>query len=489
MENQYVSTRDPKCAVSAKQAILKGIAPDGGLFVWPDVDKVRVDLEKIVDNGYLDNAVYILNALLGDYSEAELRACVDNAYKNSFASPAITPLRAVGDIHVLELFHGPTSAFKDVALTLLPQLMSTALKTTGQKAMIMTATSGDTGKAAMAGFQDVDNIAIEVFYPHNKVSAMQYRQMATQEGNNVKVFAIEGNFDDAQTKVKELFMDEELNAEAARQGVMLTSANSINVGRLVPQIVYYFEAYKDLVREGVVALGDKVSFSVPTGNFGDVLAGYYASMMGLPVEKFYVASNSNKVLTDFLKTGVYDKNRAFVQTISPSMDILVSSNLERLLYYMTGKDSAKVARWMDELKTQGRYTVDDATLARIRSLFDGDFVTDEQTKETIQSVYEATGIVLDPHTAIGYRVAQSHPERPVVALATASPYKFSMDVLDALGTASADEWDALRKLEAVCQDAIPAPLAALETKPIRHRDVIEVGQMKEVVRQGLEALL
>ena len=205
---------------------------------------------------------------------------------------------------------------------------------------------------------------------------------------------------------------------------MLTSANSIKVGRLVQQIVYYFEASKDLGREGVVALGDKVSFSVPTGNFGDVLAGYYASMMGLPVEKFYVASNSNKVLTDFLKTGVYDKNRAFVQTISPSMDILVSSNLERLLYYMTGKDSAKVARWMDELKTQGRYTVDDATLARIRSLFDGDFVTDEQTKETIQSVYEATGIVLDPHTAIGYRVAQSHPERPVVALATASPYKF-----------------------------------------------------------------
>ncbi len=489
MENLYVSTRNEEIKATAKQTILKGIAPDGGLFVRPDLDSIKVDLQKIVDQNYLQNAAYILKNLLPDYTEDELELCIQNAYGHSFSRAEITPLRKVDDVYVLELFHGPTSAFKDVALTLLPQLMSTALKSTNRKAMIMTATSGDTGKAAMSGFQDVEHIAIEVFYPHNKVSQMQYRQMATQEGKNVKVFAIQGNFDDAQTTVKQLFMDQDLNEKAAKQGVMLTSANSINVGRLVPQIVYYFEAYKDLVKENAIQLGDKVSFSVPTGNFGDVLAGYYAYLMGLPVEKFYVASNSNKVLTDFLKTGIYDKNREFIQTISPSMDILVSSNLERLLYYMSGKDTELVAKWMNDLNTTGRYDVGSEVLAKIQALFVGDFVTDEQTKQIIRQVYEKTDVVLDPHTAIGYKVAKERADRPVVALATASPYKFSIDVLDALGQESNDEWDALRKLSSICQDEVPAPLAQLETKEILHKEVIAVDQMKQVVEQGLEELL
>ena len=489
MEKNYVSTRNDQIQATAKQAVLKGIAPDGGLFVRPDLDQVHLDLDRIINQDYMENAVYILSGLLGDYTEEELKECVKNAYENSFAAEEITPLKKVGDVYVLELFHGPTSAFKDVALTLLPQLMSTALKATDQKALIMTATSGDTGKAAMSGFQDVDRIGIEVFYPHNKVSQMQYRQMATQEGNNVKVFAVEGNFDDAQTKVKQLFMDEELNKKAAEKNIMLTSANSINVGRLVPQVVYYFEAYKDLVKEGAIKAGEHVSFCVPTGNFGDVLAGYYAYMMGLPVHKFYVASNSNKVLTDFLNTGIYDKNRDFVQTISPIMDILVSSNLERLLYYMSGKDSEQVAEWMNDLNTKGRYDIGPDLLAKIRELFDGDFVTDLETKETIKDVYEQTKIVLDPHTAIGYRVAKEQTERPIVTLATASPYKFSIDVLDALGIDSKDEWDALNKLEAVCQDPVPAGLAALEQKEIVHKEVISVDQMLDAAVQGMEELV
>lgn len=489
MEKNYVSTRNDQIQATAKQAVLKGIAPDGGLFVRPDLDQVQLDLDRIIDQDYMENAVYILSGLLGDYTEEELKKCVKNAYENSFAAEEITPLKKVGDVYVLELFHGPTSAFKDVALTLLPQLMSTALKATDQKALIMTATSGDTGKAAMSGFQDVDRIGIEVFYPHNKVSQMQYRQMATQEGNNVKVFAVEGNFDDAQTKVKQLFMDEELNKKAAEKNIMLTSANSINVGRLVPQVVYYFEAYKDLVKEGAIKAGEHVSFCVPTGNFGDVLAGYYAYMMGLPVHKFYVASNSNKVLTDFLNTGIYDKNRDFVQTISPSMDILVSSNLERLLYYMSGKDSEQVAEWMNDLNTKGCYDIGSDLLAKIRELFDGDFVTDLETKETIKDVYEQTKTVLDPHTAIGYRVAKEQTERPIVTLATASPYKFSIDVLDALDIDSKDEWDALNKLEAVCQDPVPAGLAALEQKEIVHKEVISVDQMLDAAVQGMEELV
>lgn len=489
MEKIYVSTRDQNRKMTAKQAILEGISNDGGLYVWPDIDSVQIDLHTICEQSYKENAYTILQPLLPDFSEEELKTCIENAYGHSFSSPDITPVKKVDDVYVLELFHGPTSAFKDVALTLLPQLMSAALKAGDQKAMILTATSGDTGKAALEGFKDVDRIGICVFYPHQKVSQIQYRQMATQQGKNVKVYAIKGNFDDAQSKVKSLFLDEDLQKKAEAQNVILTSANSINIGRLVPQIVYYFESYKYLVNHGAIQLGDPVSFSVPTGNFGDVLAGYYAYMMGLPVKKFYVASNANHVLTDFLTTGVYDRNRAFVQTISPSMDILISSNLERLLYYMSGKDTKLVSQCMSDLSKTGRYQIPDTLLQKIQSLFGCAYLDDKQTKETIATVYQESKVVLDPHSAIAYQVAKDAKERPIVALATASPYKFSQDVLDALHQNSTDELEAMKQLQTICSDPIPKGLKALESLEIRHKEVISVEQMKDVVEKNMEALL
>ncbi len=481
MHEIYESTRDHARKISGKQAIIEGISPDGGLYVWPGLADVSLDLSVICKQSYQENAVYILRHLLPDYTEEELKTCVRNAYGHSFASPDVTPLRKVDDVYVLELFHGPTSAFKDVALTLLPWLMSTALKQYHQKALILTATSGDTGKAALSGFQDVDDTGIIVFYPDGKVSQTQYRQMATQRGNNVKVFGVKGNFDDAQSQVKRLFLDESLRQIAADHKVLLSSANSINIGRLVPQIVYYFESYKQLVAQGVISIGDKISFSVPTGNFGDVLAGYYGYLMGLPVEKFYVASNANHILTDFLTTGVYDKNRDFIQTISPSMDILISSNLERLLYYASGCDTAFVSQCMQDLQTTGRYEVSKEVLETIQSLFACGYVDDAQTKEVIGKTYEQTGIVLDPHSAIGYEIGKQAASRPMVTLATASPYKFSRDVLSSVGVACDDEFEAMKKLADINQDPMPVGLAQLESLPILHEDVIAIEDMKENV--------
>lgn len=485
----YVSTRDPKQNVTSKQAILNGISPDGGLYVLPDLDNIQLDMHKICEQSYQENAVYILSHLLPDFTKEELEDCVSKAYTNTFSNEKITPVRKVNDVFVLELFHGPTSAFKDVALTLLPQLMQKALKTTNQKALILTATSGDTGKAALSGFCDVENIGIQVFYPDQKVSAIQYRQMVTQKGDNVGVVAVRGNFDDAQTQVKNLFLDEELKTICKEKNILLTSANSINIGRLVPQIVYYFDAYKQLIEKGVIQFGDKISFSVPTGNFGDVLAGYYAYLMGLPVKKFLVCSNANDVLTEFLTTGVYDCNRDFIQTISPSMDILVSSNLERLLYYASGKDSEKVANWMNDLKRVGKYQVDDETFKNIQALFGCGSCSDEMTKETIHNIYKEEKVVLDPHSAIAYRIAKEDLNRPMVALATASPYKFTMDVVSALQMEASDEWDAMQKISEVNVDPIPVRLKELQDLAILHKDVIEVSEMKELVVHCLEELV
>lgn len=486
--NDYISTRDAHQKASSKQAILNGICPDGGLYVLPDLDKIQLDLSLICSQNYIENAVYILSHLLSDYTMKELDACVQKAYSQSFSTSDITPLKKVDDIYVLELFHGPTCAFKDIALTLLPQLMSSALKSTNQKALILTATSGDTGKAALSGFCDVENIGIDVFYPYKKVSSIQYRQMVTQPGKNVQVCGIQGNFDDAQSQVKKLFLDKDLNAYAKEQNVLLTSANSINVGRLVPQIVYYFESYKQLVKDKEIQLGDKISFSVPTGNFGDVLAGYYAYLMGLPVHKFYVASNANCVLTDFLTTGIYDRNRAFIQTISPSMDILVSSNLERLLYYASDKNNEKVAKWMYDLKETGRYQIDEKTLKNIQSIFACASVDDEKTRQEIKQVFEQTKYVLDPHSAIAYRVAKENKDRPIVSLATASPYKFSQDVLSALGYEEKDAFIAMEKLTKFCQDPIPTQLSELQSLQIRHQGVIEVKDMKNIVKDSIKEL-
>ncbi len=486
---KYISTRDDSNFVSSKQAILNGISPDGGLYVWPELDQVKIDLEKICSQTYLENAQYILSFLLQDYTQEQLMNCVNRAYKDSFSTKEITPLKKVGDIYVLELFHGPTSAFKDVALTLLPQLMSQALKETNKKALILTATSGDTGKAALSGFCDVENIGINVFYPDQKVSAIQYRQMVCQKGKNVGVYGIRGNFDDAQSQVKKLFLDADLKEACLKDNILLTSANSINIGRLVPQIVYYFESYKKLVNEGIIQLGDKISFSVPTGNFGDVLAGYYGYLMGLPVKKFYVASNANHVLTDFLTTGVYDRNRDFVQTISPSMDILISSNLERLLYYACGKDTKQVKEWMDSLSQTGKYEIDKETLSKIQSLFDCGYVEDAMTKKTILDVYKNTDYVLDPHSAIAYKIAKEANDTPIVSLATASPYKFSKDVLASFNETCENEWLAMKKLSQFCQDNIPRNLAELQELDILHSKVIDVEDMKNVVLASTKELV
>lgn len=481
MEAYYQSTRQNALNINAKQAVLEGISPDGGLFVWPELGEQKLDLAKVCQSDYKTIASMVFFQLLSGYSQKELADCIENAYGNAFEAvqaDTITPLKTVGDVEVLELFRGPTSAFKDVALTILPWFLSKALKDTGKKALILTATSGDTGKAAMAGFQDVDQTGIFVFYPEGKVSAIQHKQMASQPGENVRVFAVEGNFDDAQSMVKKLFLDEDLNNRLAKEGIVLSSANSINIGRLIPQIVYYFDAYRQMVNKGRIQVGDKISFSVPTGNFGDVLAGYYAMRMGLPVDTFYVASNANNVLTDFLETGVYDRRRPFVQTISPSMDILISSNLERLLYYASNQDTQKVANWMDNLAKDGFYELDPETRATIQALFKGGYYDDEALKQTIHDVYAKTGYVLDPHSAAAYALARQS-STPVVALSTASPYKFTQDVLDSLGQKEADPWQAMEILAGMNKDAIPAPLAALKEAPVLHDRIITPDMMKE----------
>ena len=354
MENRYYHSTRGSGKLSPKEAVLRGIADDGGLYVWDGLEDVRLDLDALLKLDYQEMAKRLFAEVLWDYSEEELARCVDLAYTGKFDSEQITPLVMAGDLPVLELFHGPTSAFKDVALCMLPQLMSTALNGRKEKVMIVTATSGDTGKAALSGFQDAENIGITVFYPYGKVSDIQRLQMVCQQGENVRVCAIRGNFDDAQSGVKRLFHSAQVKAALDEDHIVLSSANSINIGRLVPQIVYYFAAYRQLLEAGAVQMGEEVNFCVPTGNFGNVLAGYYAKLMGLPVHRLIVAANENNVLEDFLNTGVYDRNRPFHQTISPSMDILISSNLERMLYYLSGKDSVKVAGWMKDLAEQER---------------------------------------------------------------------------------------------------------------------------------------
>lgn len=488
MEAYYQSTRQNAFQINAKKAILQGISEDGGLFVWPELAKAKLDLERICQMDYQQIANAVFNLLLSGYDEEEIADCVKNAYTSTFdrtKADTITPLKTVGDIEVLELFRGPTSAFKDVALSILPWFLSKALKESEKRALILTATSGDTGKAAMSGFQDVAQTGICVFYPDGKVSDVQYRQMATQPGKNVRVFGVEGNFDDAQSMVKKLFLDEQLKQTLAQENIVLSSANSINIGRLIPQIVYYFDAYRQLVNQGTIKIGDEVSFSVPTGNFGDVLAGYYANLLGLPVKKFYVASNANNVLTDFLETGTYDRRRPFIQTISPSMDILISSNLERLLYYASNQDCQKVAKWMEQLSKEGFYTLDEQTKAVIQNKFEGGYYDDDQLKETIAQVYKETGYVLDPHSAAAYALAKDKKSKePIIALATASPYKFTQDVLAALGGSETDAWSAMKTLSTMNSDAIPAPLLALQDATIRHRQVVSPEGMKEVVAKN-----
>ena len=485
----YFSTRGATECVSSAEAILKGLASDGGLYVPAAFPQVSLsEIEALAPLSYEERAERILSLFLTDYTEEELQGCVSRAYSHTFDDVRRAPVRTVGELEVLELWHGPTSAFKDMALQLLPQLMSTARKKTGEQdsILILVATSGDTGKAALEGFADADGIRIMVFYPDGGVSPIQRLQMVTQTGANVSVVAVRGNFDDTQRGVKEIFGDTAMAAELAALHTKLSSANSINWGRLVPQIVYYFSAYADLLVEGKIAAGDAVNFTVPTGNFGNILAGYYAKRMGLPVGKLVCASNANNVLTDFLQTGIYDRQRDFYQTLSPSMDILVSSNLERLLYHLT-EDKAQVAAWMKELAVAGKYDAS-ALLPALREQFWAAFADDAATEEEIRTVYGRTGYTLDTHTAVAYRAAEGYRRetgdaRPMIVLSTASPYKFSASVLHALGaqTAGSDAFTQMTLLQERSRMAVPTRLAALRTAPVLHEGVCEKTDMAEMV--------
>ena len=485
----YFSTRGAKERVSSAAAILKGLASDGGLFVPDSFPQMTLsEIEALVPLSYEERAVCILRLFLTDYTEEELRGCVERAYGRTFDDVRRAPVRAVGDLEVLELWHGPTSAFKDMALQLLPQLMSTARVKEGERdtILILVATSGDTGKAALEGFADAEGIRIMVFYPDGGVSPVQRLQMVTQAGENVAVVAVRGNFDDAQRGVKEIFGDAAMVQELAALHTKLSSANSINWGRLVPQIVYYFSAYADLLAEKKIATGDAVNFTVPTGNFGNILAGYYAKCMGLPVGKLVCASNANNVLTDFLQTGIYDRKRDFYQTMSPSMDILISSNLERLLYHLT-EDTAEVAAWMKQLTEVGKYDAS-RLLPALKENFWAAFADDAATEQEIRAVYERTHYTLDTHTAVAYRVAEAYRRetgdtRPMIVLSTASPYKFGASVLHALGedTAGMDEFSQMERLHARSGMAVPPRLAALRTASVLHKGICAKDDMRAEV--------
>ena len=469
---KYQSTRNRALTASPAEAVLAGIAPDGGLFMPEAIPSM--DWQALLKEDTLTMSARILSALLPDYPDMD--ALVHRGYAGKFETEELTPVVPVGGRYVLELFRGPTSAFKDVALSLLPLLISEARDILGVKdeMLILTATSGDTGKAALEGFHDVPGTKIIVFYPHGGVSAVQQAQMVTQEGGNVKVCAVRGNFDDTQTGVKKIFA---ACAEKELAGVRLSSANSINIGRLAPQIVYYFKAYADLVRCGRIQIGEPVHFCVPTGNFGDILAGYFAKRMGLPVGKLICASNRNDVLTEFLSTGVYDKRRTFYKTTSPSMDILVSSNLERLLSLLTG-DDAYVAGLMKQLNERGHYKVSDELLKKLKAEFSCGCCDDAAAAETIGRLWAEENYLCDPHTAVAWNVAEQFGKTcsdgaPVVVLSTASPYKFPAAVLSALGQkAGEDEFTVMEELHARTGVPVPKNLAALREKPVRHKDVI-----------------
>ncbi len=497
---QYQSTRDKSINVSAAEAIKTGLSREGGLFVPKEIPQIPVSqLRALSKMNYNERAVAILSNFLTDFSDEEITECVNAAYtKEKFETDTIAPVYKLNDTHYfLELWHGPTCAFKDMALQILPHLLTKSIAKCGAKeeCVILVATSGDTGKAALEGFKDVRGTRIFVFYPDKGVSEIQKLQMITQEGNNVGVAAVDGNFDDAQTGVKKIFTDEDYKALLKVNGFALSSANSINWGRLVPQIVYYFSAYADLVKNKEIEFGDKINFAVPTGNFGNILAGYYAMKMGLPVNKFICASNENNVLTDFINTGVYDRNRKFHTTISPSMDILVSSNLERLLFDITNGDDNKVAGYMAALMRDGKYEVSAADKAKIQSLFYAACCDDTQTKNTIAAVNTKYSYVMDTHTAVAKYVCDKYIEETgdttkTVIASTASPFKFNQSVLIAIeglaSVAGKDEFELLDALSQTSDMPIPASLSALKTKPKLFNLKCEKTQLKQVVSEFLQ---
>lgn len=496
MKNFFSSTRNKMLTSSVKGAILQGLAPDGGLYVCEDLGNTTIDLQTLLELTYEEMAPIILSHLLPGFTKEELTTAVHHAYHDTFSSKEVTPVVSVGDDSLLELFHGPTSAFKDIALQMLPQLMSLSLKEEpNKKVMILTATSGDTGKAALCGFQDVDRTGILVFYPKDGTSKVQELQMVTQEGKNTGVCALYGNFDDAQSQVKSFFNSLSKKDFTSPDDVIFSSANSINIGRLAPQVVYYFYSYMQLVKQGKISLSDRVSFCVPTGNFGDILAGYYAKLLGLPVHKLVVASNANHILTDFFKTGVYDKRRPFHKTLSPSMDILISSNLERLLYYMSDKDDVYTGKLMKSLNEEGFYEITPELHNKLKKLFYAGYSSDEDCQQAIKHVYDTYGYVMDPHTAVGYHVMkqyqQEESEYPCILLSTASPYKFSAQVYEAIEgmIPSNDEFELMELLSKKTGTTIPTNLSVLHNKSILHTDIVTKEQIKDYVLSKTEYLL
>ena len=495
---KYTSTRSKIAPINSAEAILQGLSPDGGLFVPESIPKFKLEeIEQLIPLSYAQRAVSVLKKFLTDYSDDELAESAEVAYDWFDVIekvPLVVLLRNREDssapIGVMELWHGNTSAFKDMALQMLPQLMSKALKKTGEskEILILVATSGDTGKAALAGFADVPQTKIMVFYPDNGVSMIQKLQMVTQTGSNVNVTAVRGNFDDCQNGVKNIFSDEKIRADLENANVKLSSANSINWGRLVPQIVYYFSTYVEFIKAGNIKLGDQVNVVVPTGNFGNILAAYYARKMGLPVKKLICASNINHVLTDFFQTGVYDRNRDFHKTITPSMDILISSNLERLLYHETGGDVKLVQRYMQELNSTGKYKIDAPLKKRLDKIFYADYATEAETSSVIKNLFDNFKYLVDTHTAVALSVMGKYRREtkdtlPAIVASTASPFKFTSAVLSALGenVAGIDDLAQLDKLSRLTNKKIPKNLASLGTAKILHNDVCDTGDMAQRV--------
>ena len=489
----YKSTRDAEKTVTASQAILKGLADDGGLFVPVSIPKLPVSLGELKEMSYQEIAYTVMKEFLTDFTEEELKSCIAKAYDSKFDTEEIAPLAKVEDAYYLELFHGATIAFKDMALSILPHLLTTSAKKNQVKneIVILTATSGDTGKAALAGFADVEGTKIIVFYPKNGVSRVQELQMVTQKGYNTSVVAIHGNFDNAQSGVKAMFENKELEKELNEAGYQFSSANSINIGRLVPQVVYYVYAYAKLLQNEEIAEDEEINVVVPTGNFGNILAAYYAKNMGIPIAKLICASNENKVLYDFFQTGTYDRNREFVLTTSPSMDILISSNLERLIYKISGEDARKDTDLMTELKTKGSYAITGEMKANLADFAAG-YATEEQVAKTIHDIYEDTGYVMDTHTAVAATVYKAYREdskddRKTVIASTASPYKFAGSVMSAIDPKykGQDDFKLIEELQKVSGTKLPNAIKEIMNAQIRHNTECDVDQMEQTVKNIL----
>lgn len=490
----YHSTRNSEETATASEAILKGLTSDGGLFVPDSIPKLNVSLEDLTKMSYQEIAYAVMKEFLTDFTEEELKTCINNAYDSKFDTEEIAVTKKADGAYYLELFHGATIAFKDMALSILPHLLVTSARKNNVKneIVILTATSGDTGKAALAGFADVPGTKIIVFYPKSGVSPIQEKQMVTQKGDNTYVIGIKGNFDDAQTGVKKMFSNKELAKVMNDNGFQFSSANSINIGRLVPQVVYYVKAYADLLKQGALKAGEPMNVVVPTGNFGNILASYYAKQMGIPIGKFVCASNKNKVLFDFFETGKYDRNREFYVTTSPSMDILISSNLERMIYRIAGNDAKQCAKFMAALTKDGEYVITDAMKAELSEFF-GAFGSEEETAVKIKEVYDKEGYVMDTHTAVAavaydkYKAATGDDKTPTVIASTASPYKFTRSVMDAIDPAydAEDDFELVDELNKVSKTAIPKAIEEIRTAPVLHDTVCETAAMEDEVKKIL----